>query len=117
MRFLVILCMLGLVACGPSARLRTIRATYAVANVSADHLAAYSEAHEAQIVAGATSPDDGRAQLVAWRDRVDHAEKVLATLYRAIAAASILDDSHSLTALVQAAVVLRTELTAIGVTP
>ncbi len=115
MRTILILFMLVLVACGPSARQRAIRTTYDATIIATDQLASYSAKHKAAIVGDATSATAGQAELVSWRAKVDHAEKVLATVYRAIATAALVNDDRSVAVLVQVAAILSAELHSLGV--
>jgi hypothetical protein len=84
-------------ACGPGARTRTLRAGLISLNVARDTMLAVSKEREAQIVEHAATKEQGRAELDAWRKRVDTAATALEVGYRAIYTASILDDAKSLT--------------------
>lgn len=114
---ILLVLLVAFTACSGTARLKTIRATYDVTNVATEKLASYSAAHEAKLLAAATDAAVFDAQLAAWRAKVDHAEKAREAVYRAIATAALLNDDRSLGALIRAALILRTELQALGVAP
>ncbi len=105
----------AVMACGAGQREKTIAATYQATTIAAAHLVTYEHDREVAIIGHATSEAEGKAQLAAERAKVNHAEKVIAGVYRAIAAAAVLNDDQSLAALVQAALVLSAELHDLGV--
>ncbi len=110
------LALVVLLGCGASAREKTISATYAAAEAADVQLVAYEHDAEAGIVATAASLEQGSAALAASRARTDKVEHALDALWRAIAAAALIDDSRSLSTMLQAAVLLSDELHALGVT-
>ena len=102
-------------ACGANARQKTINATYASANIASSELETFANDHERAIIHGATSLEDGKSKLLDFRAKVDKAEKDLSGVYRAIAAAAVINDDVSLTSLTQAASLLMAELRDLGV--
>ncbi len=82
-------------ACGASARTKALRVNLVALNVARDTVLAVSKEREAQIVERAATKEEGRAQLDAWRQVVDEVAAALEVGYRAIYAASILDDARS----------------------
>lgn len=78
-----------------SARTQVLRAGLVSLNAARDTMLSISKAREAQIVEKATTKEEGRAQLEAWRAHVDEAAVAIKAGYDAIWAASILDDAKS----------------------
>lgn len=104
MRQLVpVLLLLALVACGASARERTITAAFATTNASRDAFVAFDASHQHQLVERATSLDDGKALLSDYRAKRAVVVDLFAATYRAIAAAAIVADGRSMSALLAAA--------------
>lgn len=116
-KIILLLCCSVLIACGASAREKTIRTTFDATNIAADHLLTFSDAQEAQINATATSLEDRNAKTAAWRAKVDKAELALTAVYRAIATAALLNDDRSVATLIQVALILNAELHDLGVKP
>lgn len=87
--------LLALVACGASMRTKTLRVSLVSLNAARDTTLAVSKAREAQIVEQATTKEEGRAQLEAWRARADKIVAAIEIGYRAIYAAVILNDTKS----------------------
>jgi hypothetical protein len=85
----------GLAACGPNARVQALRGSLVGLNVARDTLLAVSKEREVQIVAEATSKDEGRAQLDAWRAKVDVVASAIEVAYRAVHDAALLSDVKS----------------------
>lgn len=85
----------GLVACGASARTKVLQTNLFALNTARDTVLEVSKTREQQIVADATSKEEGRAALDAWRDKVDPVVEALAKGYRMIAAAALLSDAES----------------------
>lgn len=92
-----------LVACGASARTKTLQATLVATNVARDTFLAASAKREDQIVEAATSKEAGRAELDAFRLSSVPVVEAFGIAYRAIAAAALLDDSSSLAEATKAA--------------
>lgn len=109
----------GLAACNASTRQKTINATFTSTNLAGTELEAYSHDHERAILdsatSGATPIPEAKVSVAAFRAKVDHAEKTLAAVYKAIAAAALLNDEHTLAAMVQVAVLFMGELRDLGV--
>jgi hypothetical protein len=82
--------------CAPTTRASTINATKAAYEVSASALTSYSTEHQETIVDQATSAEDGKAKLAAFRAKRDQARKALAIASAAIAVAAALNDDPSL---------------------
>lgn len=94
-RAVPIVLLLALVACGASARTKALRVNLVALTAARDTVLAVSKEREAQIVEHATSKEEGRAQLDAWRARVDPVVDAIKTGFEAIYAASILNDAKS----------------------
>ena len=116
---LTLLLFVFLVACGASARQKTIRITYETASIADDELQHFKLQHGKQIVdeavAAGKSKEQARAELDAFIAKVDHAQLTVIAVYRMVAAASALDDDRSLKALLQVAEMLKLELKDLGV--
>lgn len=82
--------------CGASQRETTIRAALITADVARDGFVSYDAAKQSAIVNAATSLDDGRAKLAAYRDARAKVADAFTTAYRAIAAAAAVNDAISL---------------------
>ncbi|MGH7179222.1 MAG: hypothetical protein ACREJC_17730 [Tepidisphaeraceae bacterium] len=89
-------------ACGPSARERAIRATFITTNAARDGFNEYGKQRQDQIIEQATSLEDGKARLAAFRDRREKINKVFEDVYRAIVAATLANDTGSLDAALKA---------------
>lgn len=94
-RTIPILIALMLVACGGAQKRETLDATRAglgtameATNVAHDAFRAWSKAKEAGIVAGASSFDDGKAKLDAFRVEADKVHARFDVVYTAIKAAA-----------------------------
>jgi V8-like Glu-specific endopeptidase len=104
-----------LVACSASARQKTIATTFAATDVARATFVAFDEAHQKAIVAKAT---DRASAEKAFAEYYDTRQKVVDTFtvtYRAIAAAAVINTDQSLSAMLQAAVILSGALKALGV--
>ena len=91
---LVLLCLL-VAACGTSSRTKALRVNLVAVNVARDTMLTVSKEREAQIVEKATSKEEGRAQIDAWRAKVDVVAKVIDDAYRAIHDAALLNNIKS----------------------
>lgn len=95
-RLVVLLCLVSLVAaCGANARVQALRTSLVATNVARDTLLMVSKERETQIVEKATSKEEGRTQLDAWRAKVDVVAKAIDVAYRAIHDAALLNDAKS----------------------
>lgn len=95
-RLVLLLCLVGFVtACGASARVQALRTSLVATNVARDTLLTVSKERETQIVEKATSKEDGRTQLDAWRAKVDVVAKAIDAAYRGIHDAALLNDAKS----------------------
>ncbi len=110
-----------LVACGASARQKTIRITYESVNIADDQLVQFTRTHGRAIVddalAAGKTKEQTRAELDAFLVKTDKASLTVKAAYRMVAAASALDDERSLAALLQVAALLKTQLKELGVLP
>jgi len=91
--FVLLLLFVG--ACGASARVKVLRVNLVALNAARDTTLVVSKEREAQIVAKATSKEEGRAQLDAWRAKVDVVVAALTVGYQAIHDAALLNDAKS----------------------
>lgn len=94
-RLVVLLCLVTAAACGASSRTKALRVNLVAVNAARDTMLAVSKAREAQIVEKATSKDEGRAQIDAWRMKVDVVAKAIDVAYRAIHDAALLNEAKS----------------------
>lgn len=101
---ILLLVVLTLVACGASARQRTISATLLGVDTAKSAFVAFDGAHQLQLVEAATSKEVGAAKLASYRDRRVKLVVAFEGAYRSLAIAAILnDDPSSLANLVAAA--------------
>lgn len=103
-------------ACGASARQKTIATTLATVNAASDSFVAYDQDHRSHIVADAKSHEQGQAALDAWDGTVAKVQLAIGAAYKAIATAATLNDDPSLAGMVQAALIVKTELDTLGIT-
>jgi hypothetical protein len=101
---------LFLLACGASARERTIAAAFTTTNASRDAFIAFDARHQAEIVKSATSLDDGKAKLANYRAQREPIVQAFAAVYRVIAAAAIAKDATSVADMINAAKLLAAAL-------
>lgn len=98
-RLLVLLCLVGLAACGASSRTKALRVNLVVLNTARDTVLAFSKEREQQIYDRCNPPsctkEEGHARVDAWRVKVDVAVKALDIGYRAVHDAALLDDAKS----------------------
>lgn len=83
-------------ACGASQRQDTIKAALITVDVARESWLAYDKHAQAEIVAKATSLEDGRAKLAAYRANQGKIETAFEIAYRAVASAAALNDDPSL---------------------
>lgn len=86
---------IALCGCGASQRESSIRAAISALDVSATALATYDKEHQDSIVAGATSLDDGKAKLAAYRAKREVVRKAFVVAGAAIGVAATLNDDRS----------------------
>jgi hypothetical protein len=111
---LLVVIAVSALGCGASARQKTLATTLVALDGASSTLVAYDQQHQAAIVAGATSLEDGKAKLAAWRADRTKIVDALAAAYRALAlAATLNDDPKSLTNLAAAAAIVMAEVTAL----
>lgn len=112
----LLLLVVALAACGASSRQKTISTTLATVNAASDAFVAYDKDHRSHIVAEAKSHDEGQAALDAWDGTVAKVQLAIGAAYKAIATAATLNDDPSLAGMVQAALIVKTELDTLGIT-
>lgn len=83
-----------LFACGASAREKTIHATYVATVTAQKGFQAFEKQHEANIVASSreTGYEAGKAALAAYREKSDRVTELFAGVWRALAAAAVLNE-------------------------
>lgn len=97
-----------LVACGASQRTKALRATLQATQATQAGFVSWDREHQHGIVVAATSEADGAAHLEAYREARAHVLDAFGSVYRAIAAAALLEkDDRSLTDTLAAAAQLR----------
>lgn len=102
-RSVLLVLLLGwLVACGASQRESTIKAALVTVDAAREAWLAYDHHAQMEIVARATSLEDGRAKLAAYRANQGKIETAFEVAYRAVAAAATLNDDASLAGMVAA---------------
>jgi len=96
---LIIFLVIGLVACGASTRVKTLRVSLVALNAARDSVLALSKEREKQIYASCNPPactqEQGHARVDAWQKKVDEAVKLIDTGYKAVHDAALLDDQKS----------------------
>ncbi len=112
-----LLVVLALVACGASAREKTIAATLSATDTASAAFVKYDAAHQASLVTAAKDPAGGHAALEAWRINQLEVERYLAATYQTIAAAAVATTDPNYNAMVQAALLLSQALHTLGVAP
>lgn len=85
-----------LAACTKVARQDTISAALLATNAARDGFVQYDDVAQARIVAGATSLEEGKAKLVAYREERAKVLALFPVAYYAIAAAAQANDDPSL---------------------
>lgn len=98
-------------ACAGSSaqREKTIRATYNATSLAYDQLATIAHDHSETIIHSAKSVDEGKAQLEAWRAKIDKADKDALEVFHVIAAAAVVNDEPSFSSMLQAAALFSAE--------
>lgn len=105
-------------ACGASQRSKTIRTSYDVTNALSVQWDAFVKAHIDEIQAKATDQaraQEASAELAHFHEQVDKVDKSFAGVWRAIAAASLVNDDVSLNSVIQAGAIVKSELVDLGV--
>lgn len=82
-------------SCGANTRTKALRAGLVSLNTARDTAHAVEHKRAEQIIAAATSKEEGRAQLDAWRAKVDPVFVALEAGYQALFSANMLNDSKS----------------------
>lgn len=104
---------LALLACGASQRQDTIKAALVTTDASQAAYLAYDANRQAEIVAAATSLEQGRAALSKYRGDRSKVDAAFTVAYRAIAMAAMLSDDQSLISLQTAVADVVTIVTAL----
>lgn len=99
-------------ACSSNARKDTIHATFTTTNAARDAFAAWDKQHQAQIIATATSHEDGVAKLAAYHEKQAEVVDLFVKMYQSIAAAQLADDEKSITAMINLALTVKTTVEA-----
>lgn len=109
-----------LVACGASARQKTIRITYETISLAATELPQFTITRGKQIVdeakAKGETKEQAGAEVEAFLAKANHADLAVKAAINMTVAAAVLDDDRSLAALLKVAAMLRDELKELGVT-
>lgn len=100
---LVLLAATTLLACGASTRQKAIDTGLASLNAARDGFVTFDALHQEQIVAKATTLEEGKAQLAAWREKRKRVVDAFVIAYRALSTAALLNDDQSLAAFITAA--------------
>jgi len=85
-----------LVACGSTAREKTIHAALVSTKAAHAGFKAFDDRHQAEIIATTPNAVDVPAALAAWRVRRDKVSAIFIDVYEAIAVTAALDDQASL---------------------
>jgi hypothetical protein len=109
--------MIAFTGCGASQREKTLRATLIATNAARAGFTKFDADHQQQIVKDATSLEDGKAKLAAYREDRDKVRLLFEAVYEGIAAAMLLDDKAPLTELLKAAENLEAALTKLKGSP
>lgn len=88
----VLVVALALVACGPSARQQTLRATYVAATSAKAGFLAWDREQMQHISRMATSVDDGLAKIAAYKDKRSPVVGAFEAVFHLLAEAAIDDD-------------------------
>lgn len=100
---ILLLVVLAIAACGANKREKTLNATLAAVNVVRETFHAFDDAHQDTIIERATSLEQGRAELAAYREKQAKVVALLVAAYRAIGVAAVASkDDASLRAAVDA---------------
>ncbi len=89
---LCVLCASQLIACGGNTRQKTLHASFVGVTAACDGLLAWDTTKQEQIVAAATSKEEGRAKIDEHRTSMNKLYDGCNASYRAIAAASLNKD-------------------------
>jgi hypothetical protein len=106
---------LALVACGASARQKTITTTVQALDVAEVAFLHFDGQHQLDLVNAATTQADATAKLASYRKDRDEVAKALIAAYRLAAVAATVDNDTSVSSLMQAAAIVAQEIAALGV--
>jgi len=116
----LVLVLLGLAtACGASQRERTVATALTATNAARDAFIKFDRVHQQKLVETASSVDDGRTRLDAYRRQRDPIVQGFATAYQLVATAAVLtDDPKAIPNMLQAVALLKAALNGLtGSTP
>lgn len=99
-----------LVACGASAREKTLKTTFDAVTVAEKGFVAWDAERQDEIVEHATSLDDGQAKLAAYRKNREPLAGAFITAYRSIATAMYFNNEETLKGVLLAWSMLQDEL-------
>jgi len=88
--------------CGGNQRQQALRTNLVAINAARDGFVAWDAAHQSQIVAVATSAEEGRVKLDAYRTARAKLVDTFEIVYRAISVAAVQEDGPSLAAALRA---------------
>lgn len=114
---LIVFLVVTIASCTQSQRQSTIATTLATADAAAKAFTTYDLQHEKDLVAQASTRAQADADLTIYRSKRDPAAQAISALYRAIAVAEQLNDDSSFAGMLQAALIVGQELSALGVKP
>jgi uncharacterized lipoprotein YehR (DUF1307 family) len=112
----LILC-LALLACGSSARQKTLSATLASVDIAAMAIEKYDASHQQAIVSTAATRQIADSELAAYYAERAKVVKALTVAYQTIAAAAVADSDPTVAGAVKAAADLAAALHTLGVEP
>lgn len=98
----------NLASCTSHGRQDTIHATYLTTNAARDAFVAWDKQHQAEIVAGATSHDDGIAKLSAYHEKRAEVADLFVKMYQSIVAAQEANDDLTVTTMVNLMLTVKT---------
>lgn len=95
---LIVLVMLAptVAGCDHNSRQKTLRTSLIAVNVARDGFETWEDTRQDQIIAAATTKEEGQRKLAEFRAELDKIYAALPTVYSAIAVASLHKDEHSL---------------------
>jgi len=108
MNLLIVLLVLG--SCGPNARDKALHSVFVSVNAARDGFLAYDLKHQQDLIDASPTPEAKEAVITAYRVTQAHIVELFDAAYRAIAAAAILKDGHSMPEVITAAALLKQAL-------
>lgn len=107
--------LLALSACGASQREKDIHTTLTALDVGAAAFVSYDGKHQMDIVGHAANREDGEAKLKEYRAKREKVTGAFMAAFRAVAVAATVNDDPSFSGMLEAAVIVQQELSALGV--